>query len=470
MTMRGPKRADDRKKHGPIEEAPPYDRSEAMRRLRALVWLGLIACGLLVGQRAYAQENVVVVGKIEGVINPITAQYVDRVLARAETRGAGAVVFVIDTPGGLVSSTLRITTRLLNARVPVVTFVAPRGARALSAGTFITMAGHVAAMAPATSIGAAHPVDASGGDIGGDAGEKATSALVSEAQKIAAARGRNVQWAEDAVRNSTSVRDDEAMRLDVVDLLAADVDDLVRKLDGRTVEIAEGSRTLALAGAARESDEPNLIETFLHTIVDPQIALLLLTLGTYGLIFELSNPSLIFPGIIGVIAIVLALFALGTLDANAAGLALVVFAVLLFVSEIWIASHGLLTAGGIAALVLGALLLFPPWLPTLPGLRLTVQPLVLAAVVAVPLVFFVFVLRGVFEARRIRSLTGPEALVGAVGVARSDLVPSGVVRVGGEDWSALAEGAPVAKGDPVRVRRVDSVRLIVERESEGGGR
>jgi membrane-bound serine protease (ClpP class) len=438
-----------------------------MRRLRALVWLGLIACGLLLGQQAYAQDSAVVVGTIDGVINPITAQYVDRVLARAETRGAAAVIFVIDTPGALVSSTLRITTRLLNARVPVVTFVAPRGARALSAGTFITMAGHVAAMAPATSIGAAHPVDASGGDIGGDAGEKATSALVTEAQKIALARGRNVQWAEDAVRNSTSARDDEALRLDVVDLLAADVDELVRQLDGRTVEVAGASRIFALAGAAREQDDPNLIENFLHTIVDPQIALLLLTLGTYGLIFELSNPSLLFPGIIGVIAIVLALFALGTLDANAAGLALVVFAVLLFVSEIWIASHGLLTAGGVAALILGALLLFPPWMPTLPGARLAINPLVIAAVAALPAAFFVLVLRGALEGRKVGVPTGARALIGTTGIAESDLVPMGVVRVGGEAWTAVAASGTVAKGESIRVRDVDSVRLIVERLQPG---
>lgn len=431
--------------------------------MRILVWLALLVSGLALGVAAQAQERVVLLGRIEGVINPVTAQYVDRVLEGAEARRVAAVLFTIDTPGGLIGSTFRVTNRLLNARVPVITYVAPRGARAASAGTFITMAGHIAAMAPSTVIGAAHPVDASGGDIQGDAKAKAENYTVSEAQKIAVARGRSVEWAEAAVRKSASIRDDEAVRLKVVDLVAEDVTALLRAVDGRAVQLADGDRvTLNLGALPREPDEPNLIETFLHTIVDPQIALLLFTLGTYGLIFELSNPGLIFPGIVGGVAIVLALFAFGTLDANAAGLTLLVFAVVLFFAEIKVQSHGLLTAGGIASLIFGAILLFPPRTPTLPGFRVAVDPLVIAAITAVTAGFFLLIFRAAVRARTLPVVTGSEALRGAVGIAESDLDPSGLVKVGGEPWSATSAVGRISKGERVRVRQVESVRLIVE--------
>ncbi len=430
--------------------------------MRKLVWLAVIAAAVALGGAARAGERVVLVGSIEGVINPITAQYVDRVVGEGESRGAAAVVFQINTPGGLVDSTFKITSRFLNARVPVIMYVAPSGARAASAGTFITMAGHVAAMAPATNIGAAHPVDSSGGNIQGDLRQKVENDTVAEAQKIALARGRNAQWAEDAVRKSVSIRDDEAASINVVDFVATDVADVLRKADGRAVQVGGARVTLALADTPTESDAPNVLEGFLHIIVDPQIALLLFTLGTYGLIFELSNPSLVFPGVIGVVAIILALFAFGTLDASAAGIALLVFALLLFISEVWVPSHGILTAGGIASLLLGAALLFPPSIPTLPGLRLTIHPLALAAAAAVPVAFLALVVRGALQVRRIPAMSRTQALVGALGVARSDLAPNGVVYAGGEDWSAYVENGTIAKGQRVRVRRVDALRLVVE--------
>lgn len=426
------------------------------------MWLALALLGLALGAAARAAEQVVVIGSIEGVISPVSAQYVERVLAAAEARDVAAVVFTIDTPGGLIGATFRITNRLLNARVPVITYVAPRGARAASAGTFITMAGHVAAMAPSTVIGAAHPVGGSGETLEGDARAKAENYTVSEAQKIALARDRSVQWAEDAVRKSASIRDDEAVQLDVVDFVAEDLDALLRQADGRSVRLAGGEQVrLSLSALPRETDEPSLFERILHTIVDPQIALLLFTLGVYGLIFELSNPGLILPGIVGGLAIILALYAFGTLDANAAGIALLVFAVVLFVAEIKVVSHGLLTGGGIAALILGAILLFPPT-PTLPGFRVTVEPVVIATITAITAGFFLLILTAALRARALPVVTGMEALQGALGVAESDLDPAGLVRVGGEPWSAATAGGPIAKGERVRVRRVDSVRLIVE--------
>jgi len=412
----------------------------------------------------------VVVGHIDGVINPLTARYVERVIADAQAAGSPAVVFEIDTPGGLIDSTYRITTSFLNAPLPVVTYVAPSGARAASAGTFITMAGTIAAMAPATNIGAAHPVDSSGGDIQGDLRLKAENDAVAAITKIAKARGRNEQWAEDAVRKSVSVRDDEAVKLKVVDLVARDLPDLLAQIDGRTVDVHGQSVTLATKSAAIDDDGMNAFETFLHFIVDPQIALLLFTVGTYGLIFELSNPGLIFPGIIGVIAIVMALFSFGTLDANAAGIALMIFALVLFIAEVKVVSHGLLTAGGIAALILGTIIVFPPWRPTFPGLRYSADPVTVALVVGTSALFFAIVVRMAIGFQRLPVVSGSSLLVGAQGVAKTELAPAGIVRVAGDEWSAVSEGGPIPQGAPVRVRRVDGLRLIVGPEASASGR
>ena len=432
-----------------------------MLRLGCLVAMAL---GLLGMAASAADANTVLVGRIEGAINPITERYIGRLIDEGEQRGVAAVVFTMDTPGGLIDSTYKITGRFLVAKVPVIVFVSPQGARAASAGTFITLAAHVAAMAPSTNIGAAHPVDSSGGDIEGDLRLKAENDAVAHIVNIAKARGKNEQWAEDAVRKSVSIGADEAVRIKVADLIANDVPDLLQKINGRTVTTASGPVTLATAGAAIEDASPNPFERLLHFIVDPQVAVLLFTIGTYGIIFELSNPSLLFPGIIGVIAVVLALFAFGTLDANGAGIALMIFAVVLFVAEIKIASHGLLTIGGVIALAIGAIILFPPLRPTFPGIRATVEPAVVLAIVAVTAAFFFFVARLAIRLRALPVASGTQLLVGATGMAKSDIALSGIANVGGEDWTAIAaEGAAaIPKGSVVRVRRVDGVRLIVE--------
>lgn len=429
--------------------------------------LSALALGVAGGVAGIADAQVtrppsVVLGRIEGVINPITARYVERLVRAAEESRAAAVVITMDTPGGLIDSTYKITGTLLNARVPVVVFVAPSGARAASAGTFITMAGHVAAMAPATNIGAAHPVSASGGDIEGDLRLKAENDAVAQITKIAKARGRNERWAEDAVRKSVSIREDEAVKIGVIDVVAADVPELLAKIDGREIVLPQQTLTLRTRGAPIEEDPRTPFEVFLHLITDPQIAVLLFTLGTYGLIFELSNPSLIFPGVVGVICIVLALFAFGTLDANAAGIALMVFAVLLFVAEIWVTSHGILTAGGIAALLVGTIIVFPAVRPTFPGIRYTVEPWVIAVTVGSNALFLGLLVRMLSRSKRVPLVTDLSHLVGALGVARSDLAPAGIVRAAGEEWTAMSAGDSIAAGSPVRILRVDGLRLIVE--------
>jgi len=412
-----------------------------------------LALGLLgMGGLAFAADAPapVLVGQIQGEINPITARYVDRVVSDGEADNAAAVVFVIDTPGGLIDSTYQITARFLAARIPIVTFVAPAGARAASAGTFITMAGHVAAMAPSTNIGAAHPVDSSGADIQGDLRLKAENDAVAHIVNIAKTRGRNEQWAEDAVRKSVSARVDEAVAMKVVDLEANDVADLLAKIDGRTVTTAAGAVTLATKNAPVVEDGQNPIET-------------------YGLIFELSNPGLIFPGIVGVIAIILALFSFGTLDANGAGVALMVFAILLFVAEIKVQAHGLLTAGGIASLLIGLIIVFPPFRPTFPGVRQSVEPIVIVSIVGLTAIFFGLALRTALRPLPVAS--GASLLLGATGVAKTDVAPRGIAHVAGEDWTVVSEGGAISKGGAVRVKRVDGVRLIVEpaRGAEGKG-
>jgi membrane-bound serine protease (ClpP class) len=438
----------------------------AVRGAAALAFvLGLVGLGM----GASAAGPTVLVGHVDGAINPVTARYVDRVVDEGEKNNVAAVVFMINTPGGLIDSTYQITGRFLDARVPIVTFVAPTGARAASAGTFITLAGNIAAMAPATNIGAAHPVDSSGGNIEDDLRAKIENDTVAHITNIARIRGRNVQWAEDAVRKSVSIRVDEALTLNVIDLEANDLADLIAKIDGRTVKTAAGDARIATAGAVLDDYGPNPLENILHFIVDPQIAILLFTLGTYGLIFELSNPGLIFPGIVGVIAILLALFAFGTLDANGAGIALMVFAVALFLLEIKVASHGLLTAGGIASLLIGTIIVFPAFRPTFPGVRQTVDPLVAVFVVGLTAIFFGVALRTALRPLPVAS--GSSLLLGALGVAKTDIAPRGIAHVAGEDWTVITESGEIPKGGGVRVTRVDGVRLIVEpaRGAEGKG-
>jgi len=428
----------------------------------ALRVFSLICFGLGLAGAAEANPGpVTIVGRIEGVINPITTRYVDRLISDGESRGASAVVFTIDTPGGTLDATSQITQRMLNAKVPVLTFVSPPGARAASAGTFITLAGHVAAMAPSTNIGAAHPVDSSGGDIQGDLRLKAENDAVAQIRNIASARGHNADWAEQAVRKSVSIGTDEAIRLNVVDLVATDVADLLRKADGREVTLAQGTVRLATAATTQVEDPFTPFERLLHFVTNPQVAILLFTIGTYGLIFELSNPSLIFPGVVGVIAILLALFAFGTLDANGAGIALLLFAVLLFLSELWVPSHGILTAGGVAAIVVGAIVLFPPGRPTLPGLELQVPPVTIAAVAGASAVFFVIIARGSLHYRRLSAVSTSPTLVGSLGIAKSDVDRSGIVHVAGEDWSAISAEGPIHRGEEVRVNAVDGLRLLV---------
>lgn len=392
---------------------------------------------------------------IDGAISPITSQVITRAIDAAERNGREALVVRLDTPGGLDTSMRDIIKRILVARVPVVIYVAPAGSRAASAGTFIAIASHVAAMSPGTSIGAATPVNMGGG--GGDSTmmHKARNDAISYIRSLAIQRGRNADWAEKAVREGGSLDENEALRLRVIDLIARDDDDLFRQLDGRKVMIGGEARTLHTKGAVRHALKPSWRQGLLSKIVDPNVAYLLFMLGFYGLLFELSNPGAILPGVVGGICILLAFLAFQTIPINATGLALLIFAMALFVIDLKVQSHGILTAGGVVSLVLGSLLLVGG-----DSGMARISFSVIGTMVVATVLFFVFVLGAAFRAQRRRPVTGREGLVGERGTALTDIAPAGRVFVHGEYWEAESSER-IERGATVVVDQVDGLRLRV---------
>jgi membrane-bound serine protease (ClpP class) len=423
-----------------------------------------LAVGLLAAMPAavaWAAQPVATI-KLDGVISPVTVRLVETALARAQADRAAVLVIELDTPGGLERSMRVICQRLLNAELPVIVYVAPTGARAASAGVFITMAAHVAAMAPATNIGAAHPVALSGG-VDKESMKKIENDSAAFARTIARERGRNAEWAEKAVRQSVSITEREAVQLKVVDLVAESLTDLLDKVDGRAVKTARGPVTLATRGATVKPIDIGFRDRLLNVITDPNVAYVLMMLGMLGLFFELSNPGVVLPGVIGGISIILAFFAFQTLPINFAGLLLILFGVVLLIAEIKVVSHGVLAVGGVVAMALGSIMLFdaPEW-------DLRVSLWVIAPTVAVTAGMFLFMIAAGIRALRARSFVGVPALVGQVGVARETLAPAGQVQVQGELWRAVARGAPVEPGARVRVVEVNGLTLTVEK-AEGGG-
>ena len=423
--------------------------------------LVLAAAGALPPAAASAAAPVATI-PIDGVISPVTVRLVEAALTRAQSEGAGALVIQLDTPGGLERSMRLICQRLLNAEIPVIVYVAPTGSRAASAGVFITMAAHVAAMAPATNIGAAHPV-AIGGGVDKESMKKIENDAAAFARTIAVERGRNAEWAEKAVRLSVSITEREAVKLKVVDLVADSLPDLLDKIDGRSVKTARGTVTLQTRGATVKAIEVGFRDRVLNVITDPNIAYILMMLGMLGLFFELSNPGVILPGVIGGISLILAFFALQSLPINYAGLLLILFGIVLMIAEIKVVSHGVLAIGGIVALALGSLMLFDA--PEV-GFRVSWW-VILPTVGATAGMFLVAVAAGL-RALSARSPAGGSALVGQTGVARGALSPEGQVLVQGELWRAVARGAPVAEGARVRVVGANGLTLTVEQVGEGG--
>ncbi len=435
-----------------------------MKKLSQIFALGLIllALGLPLIAQANAQRGTHVdVLTVTGAIDTWVDGYISRGLGLAEQDGAEAAIIVLNTPGGSLGAMQNITTRMLNARVPVVVFVHPAGAWAGSAGTFITFAANLAAMAPGTTIGAAHPVSGGGQNIESDEREKITNFSVSIIQSIAKQRGRNADWAADAVRNSKAATAQEALDLKVIDLMANDLNDLLNKIDGKTVKTAAGEITLHTQRAGIANVDMNLPETFFHTLVDPNLALILLQIGLLAIAVELYNPGATFPAIVGGICLILAFVALGQLPVNWGGVILIVLSVIVFIVDVKLNSF-ILTGGGFVMFILGALLLFTPLTPVAPTMpEVSISPVVVLGLGGAMAAFFLLILGAAVRGRRYPVVSGTEALIGASGVAVSDLNPGGTVRVKGEVWTATAESDTIQKGNEVKVVRVEGLRLKV---------
>jgi membrane-bound serine protease (ClpP class) len=426
-------------------------------------WLcGLLSFSLGAGY-AQAQEQTVHVLEISGVINPPVANYLNRALSNAAAQKARLVVIKLDTPGGLDTSMRLMTQAILASPVPVAVYVTPPGARAASAGLFILAAAHVAAMAPSTNTGAAHPVG-----LGGNADDVAAAKAVNDAaatiRALARERGRNAAWVEQAVRESVSVTEQEALELKVIDLVAEDLDDLLRQIDGRTIQTAAGPVTLEAATAPRNDVPMTLAERILHVISDPNIAFILLSVGSIGIIAELYNPGALIPGIAGVISLILAFFSLGNLPTNWAGVALIILATVLLIAELNTEGIGILGVGALVAFFLGGLMLFQPFSPESPALPdLRVSPWLLGVVTAGMGAFIFMVLAQVIRARRAPLLTGREQFAGQTAQVRETLNPRGRVRFGSQIWFAeVRTGQVVPAGETVRIVDVEGLTLIVE--------
>lgn len=432
------------------------------RRFRIGLAAGFFIAGLAVScAPRISQRGAVHVLTADSEVNPVMVRYIDRGISEAERTDAKAVVIKLDTPGGLSTSMEDVVKRIQAAKVPVIVYVAPSGAKAASAGTFITMSAHVAAMAPGTSIGAAHPVDQSGGDIGGTLGTKIENNAAAYARSIAEEHGRNADWAESAVRNSVSAPTSEAVDKHIVDYAAEDVGDLLRQADGRTVKVNEQQVTLSgLAAAPRVTNDMTLLERFLLIVSDPNIAFLLLSLGGLGLLIEFLHPGVFAPGVFGAIALILAFFALGTLPFNWAGVALVLLAFVLFGAELYVGGVGALGIGGVISLVAGGLLL-----TSTSNSDFQVSRWLIGGTGAVFLVFFFTVVMAIIRMRRAPAYVGTQAMIGDRAVARSDLNPDGYVFLHGERWRAVAEDGPISIGEPVRIISVKGLTLTVRRQA-----
>ncbi len=430
------------------------------RRLLAGPAMFLVALLLAWPPRPAAAAEPVSLIEIDGAITPITVRLLDTALDRARADGSQALVLELNTPGGLERSMRSMVQSILKSQIPVIVYVAPAGARAASAGVFVTMAAHVAAMAPATNIGAAHPV-AVGGGTDKEMIKKIESDAAAFARTIAAERGRNVEWAEKAVRSSVSATEREAVKLRVVDLIADGVPDLLAKIDGRVVKTVKGSVTLHTKDAPVKRIDVRFRDRFLALITDPNVAYILMMIGMLGIFFELSTPGAVLPGVIGGISLILAFFAFQSLPINWAGLLLILFGLALLIVEIKVASHGVLTVGGVVSMLLGSLMLYDA-----PESGLRISWLVIIPTVGATAGLVIFAVSAGLRALYRPSTTGAAGMVGQTGVVKTPLDPEGQVQVDGELWRAVAQDGPVPAGEKVQILGVDGLTLRVSRSAQ----
>jgi len=429
----------------------------AVLRWRILLILGILAVVLGGAASARAQGPRADLLEVKGPVTPMVASYIQRGIREAESDGAVCLIVQLDTPGGSVGVMAEIVQVIANARVPVVVYVAPSGAMAASAGTFVVLSGHVAAMAPGTTIGAAHPVGAQGEDLSETMQEKEVNALAAQVRALAQRRGEKaLNWVEQAVRESVSATANEALELGVIDVIADDTEDLLAKLDGMTLLVANAEVTLHTREAFIRPIAMTPVENFFHAISSPTIAYILLIVGINALILEFSSPGGFMAGVIGAILLLLGLYALGTLPVNYAGLLLIGLAFALFIAEALTPTTGALAAAGVGALVLGSMLLFDsPYLAVSRG--------VIAGVALATGGFFLFAVSAIVRARRRCVATGREALVGRKARVRRALNPEGTIFLEGELWGAVAEDGPIARGEEVEVLALEGFRLRVRR-------
>jgi len=424
-------------------------------RFALILFLATLSAMAFISSVVNADSSDIEILSVDGTIVPVVANYLDRGIGRAESEGAVACIIELNTPGGLLNATEDIVQRILNAKVPIVVYVSPSGSWAASAGTFITVAAHVAVMAPGTSIGAAHPV-AVGQEMPEEVSKKVTEYSSAWIRSIAEVRGRDPEQAELAVTESKSFTSSEAVEARLIDFQANDLESLIHQLNGRKVTLASGKEVVIdTTDYMLSRNEMNPVERFLHVISDPNIAYILLSLATIGLITEISNPGLIFPGVVGGICLFLAFYSLGVLNAYWAGVLLILLAFGLFVVEFFTPAFGILTAGGLTSLVFGSLVLFShtPAMEVNRGL--------IAGVTVVIAAFVIFVVGAVVRGQRRRAATGAEALVGKVAVAKTPLDPKGTVLVDGEHWTAVIDSGKVELGEEVTVTKVEGLKLLV---------
>lgn len=432
--------------------------------LRFVKWLLLFSLLLWAGfSLAQKRQEVrpVLVMRMEGVIAPPNAEYFSRTLRLARERNAQLLVVELDTPGGLMSSMEQIVKDILASDVPVAVYVSPSGAKAGSAGVFITVAAHIAAMAPGTSIGAAHPVSSTGEDIPGAMQKKVVNYAASYIRSLAEQRGRNADWAELAVRESAAISEKQALEKRVIDLVAPNLSALLEKVDGRTIKLPQRTVVLNTRDAPIQRSEMVLRERILQVLVNPNVLAILGVLALYGLIAEIQNPGAIFPGVIGGISLLLMLYGFSVLPISWAGIALLVLAIILFIADAFAPSHGVLTLGGAISMLLGLLMLFES-----PDPALRVSWVVALTLTGLTSLFFVAIVAAGIRAQQARRVTGMEALSGAVAVARTDISPRGKIFYDGAYWNAVTAGEPIKAGERVIIERMEGLTAVVRKEEK----
>lgn len=419
---------------------------------RFLVFLAI----LLLPSFLFAQK-VISINVNEG-INPSTAEFIHLGIEKAQKENAECLVINLNTPGGLLTSTRDIVTNIMQSPVPVIVYVSPTGAHAGSAGVFITLSANIAAMAPGTNIGAAHPVDMQGKSEA-VLNEKIVNDAAAFIRTIAEKRSRNVQWAEDAVRTSVAITEQEALEKNVINLIAVTEKDLLIQVDGKQIQLENGSKILHTKNATVETLEMGFFQKVLSRISDPNIAYIIMMLGFYGLLFELFNPGAIFPGIIGVICLILAFYSMSSMPVNYAGLALIIFGIILFLLEIKVISHGMLAIGGTLSVLLGSMILFRSS-PVENFVSLSWS--VIFSVTAFSVLFFLFIITMGLRAQRAKPVSGENAMIGQTALTLTPLDPRGQVTLMGEIWSAVSLSQKINSNEKVIVKEVKELTLYVQ--------